>query len=99
MEIVVAIAIGLATLGTKLLDYITAEGSYWDTDRILGLVSSICLSLFAILLFLEAMYDEDDEGDTTSSWGPGGTTFDGRRTPEAIEVYVREKKVLTVKDW
>merc|ERR1719499_187289 len=67
MEIVVAVAIGLATLGTKLLDYITTEGSYWDTDRILGLVSSICLSLFALLLFLESLYDEDE--DEESSFG------------------------------
>jgi len=61
MEMVVGIAIGLATAGSALLDEFTEEEAYWDTDRILGLLSSICLSIFALLLFIEYYFEEDDD--------------------------------------
>jgi len=53
MEIVVAAAITLSTVGKALLDLFTEEGSYWDSNRILGLASAIGLSMFSMFLFYE----------------------------------------------
>lgn len=63
MEIVVVTACLLAFGGTTLLDQFTCEDCYWTSDRILALVSSICLTGFAIFLFWEQYYGDDDEDD------------------------------------
>lgn len=82
MEMVVAIAIGLATAGSALLDNFTEEEAYWDTDRILGLLSSICLSIFAFLLFIEYYFEDDDESDEDSSQEPIEVGVMTKRDPD-----------------
>jgi len=98
MECVVALAIAVSWAGTEILDTMTEEGDYWNTERILGTASAICLSLFACLLFWEYLYDNDDDDDEES------ITEDDPNGPDPIEVDAYPKRGPSVKtnpvlDW
>ena len=74
MLIVVGIASAMAFGGGTALQTVLDEQAYWNTERVLGLASGICLFLYSVVLLREHVQDDgnsdEDEGEIIAEQEP-----------------------------
>jgi len=70
MECVVGLAIAAGIGGREAMSSVVSDDGYWNTERVLSLVSGCLLTLYAVYLFYDwwtEMEDDDDDDDKEAS--------------------------------
>jgi hypothetical protein len=83
MEVVVGLASAIAFGGGAALQSVLDEGAYWNTERVLGVASGICLLLYSAFLFQEYLQGDDEatEEGADEEEGADGQT---KESPAAL---------------